>query len=176
MFSRAYNGNDQLAHRMKMGQSLVFGEQLGWIAPAIVDEHPDTAAYLRRCARMRQKLRAYLACGYMARPPQVTGDIPDVTADWAWSGEWPVTDSALQRAAWRAEDGSVAFVFANTTENPLPFAWHFDVAQYGLAATGLQIRELTEDTESDPAACEGVFDRGVTLDPVMVKAFIVRGM
>jgi hypothetical protein len=110
MFSRAYNGNDQQAHRMKMGQSLVFGEQLGWIGPGIVEKQPVTAGYLRRCSRVRHRLLKYLSEGRMARPPVVAGEVPQVTADWAWGGKRLITDSALQRAAWQAEDGSVAFV------------------------------------------------------------------
>ena len=173
-FSRAYRGNDQLAHRMKTAQALVFGEQLGWINPGIVDDHPDTAAYLRRCARVRRALLPYLSRGYMARPPKVSGDIPDVTADWAWRDNWMVTDSALQRGAWRAEDGSVAFVFANTTEEPVSFTWHFDAAQYDLPASALTSRRVTETSESDWTPAEGTFDKTMALDPVAVEAVVLR--
>lgn len=173
-FSRAYNGNDQLAHRMKTAQALVFGEQLGWITPTIVDEHPDTAAFLRRCARIRHKLLSHLSRGYMARPPAVSGNLPDITADWAWSGKWMVTDSALQRGAWRAEDGSVAFVFANASEASVSCTWHFDAARYGLPPGDFQRRDVTEESESDWTATEGVFDEALTVAAAGVQAVVIR--
>ena len=116
------------------GQALVWGEQLGWASIDIIDTDPAAAEYLRRCARMRHRLLPYLAEGRMARPPQVSGNIPDITSDWAWSGKWPVTVSALQRGAWQAADGSMAVVFANTTDKALAFTWEFDAARCGLDA------------------------------------------
>ncbi len=40
MFGRAYRGGatKDLALRMKAGQQLVFGEQIGWLSPSVVDE------------------------------------------------------------------------------------------------------------------------------------------
>ncbi len=40
MFGRAYGGGEtkSLALRMKAGQQLVFGEQIGWIGPEIINE------------------------------------------------------------------------------------------------------------------------------------------
>jgi len=173
-FSRAFNGNDQQAHRMKIGQAFAWGEQLGWISPAIVDEQPVTAGFLRRCARIRYKLLPYLARGYMARPPQVVGDIPDVTADWAWSGAWPVTTSVLQRGAWRAEDGSTAFVFANVTEDARAFTWNLDPGRYDLPAGELKQKMFSEDAETDWLPVEAPFAQPIALGPLEVKAFVIR--
>jgi hypothetical protein len=141
LFSRSYQGNDQLAHRMKIGQSLVFGEQLGWLSPAIL-EHKETAEFMRKAARLRHDLLPHLSWGEMARPPVTAGDIPDVTADWAWSGQkWPITDSALQCGAWRSGDRSIVFLFANVTEIPIKFTWNWTPERYGFDNEPVQIQQ-----------------------------------
>ena len=85
MFGRAYRGGDtrDLALRMKSGQQLVFGEQIGWIDPSVVDQ-PENAEFLRQVVRLRWQLRRYFYAGEMLRPPRLTGDIPTVRADWQW--------------------------------------------------------------------------------------------
>jgi hypothetical protein len=113
LFGRAYRGGKsaELANRMKAAQQLVFGEEIGWVDPGIV--HQASGVFLKACAQMRRDLRPYLAGGRMLRPPAVVGDNPMLTADWQWSGDWPVTQPALQTAAWRAGDGSVALLVTN---------------------------------------------------------------
>ncbi|MBN2307697.1 MAG: hypothetical protein JXR94_01925 [Candidatus Hydrogenedentes bacterium] len=173
LFGRAYRGEEQLAHRMKTGQALVFGEQLGWLDPGIVDSQPDAATYLRRCARVRHRLLDYLAKGRMARPPVVAGEIPEVTADWAWSGHWPITDSALQCAAWRAENGSTAFIFANSTEEPLAFAWDFDAKAYGLGGGPLTAERVDESGRESLGGVDASFHRDMKLEPLEVSAIVI---
>jgi len=60
MFGRAYRGGptQDLAHRMKAGQQLVFGEQIGWFGPEIIDR-PDSGKFLRDCIQLRWRLKEY---------------------------------------------------------------------------------------------------------------------
>ena len=102
MFGRAYRGgpSKDLALRMKAGQQLVY-------------RRADRLARSGRSPRERQRrvsasgravaacVRRYFYAGEMARPPRLLGTIPRVTADWQWSGYWPVTTDALLAGAWR---------------------------------------------------------------------------
>ena len=101
MFGRAYRGGPtkDLALRMKAGQQLVYGEQIGWIDPSVIKE-PDNAAFLKQVVQLRWKLRRYFYAGQMARPPRLLKPVPRVTADWQWSGTWPVTTDAVLTGAW----------------------------------------------------------------------------
>jgi hypothetical protein len=101
MFGRAYRGGPtkDLALRMKAGQQLVFGEQIGWISPSVVNE-AENVEFLRQLVRLRWQLKRYFHAGRMARPPKLTGAIARVTADWQWHGQWPVTTDALMAGAW----------------------------------------------------------------------------
>jgi len=172
LFSRAYKGDDQVAHRMKAGQSLVFGEQIGWLNPDLVLKNKETGEFIREMARLRYELRDFLARGEMARPPRVEGDVPDVTADWAWSGEWPITTSALQTGAWQATDGRIAFLFVNVSEAPVKAKWAFRSSDYGFPADArFVVVDLQEKTPRNEGAA---FARVLDLAPRSTTVFIVK--
>ena len=165
MFGRAYRGGatQDLALRMKAAQSLVFGEQIGWMEPTVIKE-PVGGPFIRRVARLRYALRDYFSNGDMARVPTVAGDIPKVTADWQWSGAWPVTTDALFRGAWRAKDGRLALIFVNVLDKELSAELVFDGARYDLApGARLTVTPRTEDGAGQPAQEAPSFRRRITL-------------
>ncbi|MFO7973059.1 MAG: DUF6259 domain-containing protein [Candidatus Hydrogenedentota bacterium] len=174
MFGRADRGNDLQAHLARTGQALVWGEQLGWYGTDYMDRMPRAAEYLRRCVRVRNHLLTQLAHGRMLRPPDVEGEIPEITANWAWgNGDWPVTTRALQTGAWTAEDGSVAIIFANTVEQPLTFSWVLNGNDYPLKGETIPCKRVTEEGSAadDPMAAGS--KQTVTLEPLDVTAYLL---
>jgi hypothetical protein len=177
LFSRAYRGGPtkDLALRMKAAQQLVFGEQLGWLDPNVIKEE-NNGPFMRRMTRLRYALRDYLARGEMARPPTLRGNIPEVTADWQWSGEWPVTDTALQRGAWRAADGRLVLLFVNVADEELHPELVFDGAAYGFPkGTKLTVTPRTEEGPGEPATEPAAFRRKLSLAPHQALALEVAG-
>jgi len=176
MFGRAYRGGPtkDLALRMKAAQSLVFGEQIGWIDPGVIHEQ-DNGPFIRRMARLRYALRDYLADGEMARPPRLEGNIPDVTADWQWSGVWPVTDRAVQSGAWFAKESNshgqdaratrLALIFVNVTSGTLSFDLIFNAKDYGLDASKLRLTPRTETGRGESSIVPPIFRRPIRLGP-----------
>jgi hypothetical protein len=176
MFGRAYRGGTtkDLALRMKAAQSLVFGEQIGWIDPNVYKE-PIGGAFIRRMARLRYALKDYLASGDMARPPHIVGDIPKVTADWQWSDEWIVTTDALLSGAWRAKDGRVALIFVNVTDKELSAELVFDGEKYGFKkGAPLLVIPRTEDGTQSPKSEPSSFRRRIALSAYQALALEVR--
>ena len=176
MFGRAYRGGPtkDLALRMKAGQQLVYGEQIGWLNPGVTKE-PENLAFLRQVVHLRARLIDYFVTGEMARPPCL-GDcpclrsakterspsapasatekpLPTVTADWQWHGVWPVTTDAVLTGAWRLPDQKRAvLLFVNVSPEPVIAIFHFDAETYGLPQGKLSIRKVTADgmeAESD---------------------------
>lgn len=175
LFSRAYGGGDQQAHWMKIGQQLVFGEQLGWLDPANILPHEDTADFMRRAAQLRHRLLDFLAWGRMARPPRVDGSIPELTADWAWYGQWMVTDSALQKGAWWARDGRLLLLFANTSDQPVSAELVFEPRTYGWPSDArMTVSEWTSDGEGQAATETGRFRRSLNLPARGLLALVLR--
>jgi hypothetical protein len=52
---------------MKAGQQLVFGEQLGWLDPGLVNER-ENADFFRQMVRVRARFHRYFYAGEMAPP------------------------------------------------------------------------------------------------------------
>jgi len=173
LFSRAYQGDSWkgLAMRMKTGQALVFGEQLGWISPRVLSDD-ESAAFLRRMARLRYALRDYLAKGEMARPPLLKGNIPTVTADWQWWGKRLVTTPAILSGAWRAKDGRLALIFVNVSDAAQSAELDFDAGQYDLDGSPfLTVTPRTEDGAGEPVREKKRFLRSIKLKPHDAIAF-----
>ena len=180
MFGRAYGGGatKDLALRMKAAQQLVFGEQIGWIDPGIINEK-ENAEFFRRVVSIRAQFRRYFYAGEMARPPKLIGNVPTVKADWQWSGAWWVTNNAVLTGAWQMPKAKrLVMMFANVSDEPVTATVRFDPVAYGIRAR----RILCEASPDDEATSEklalplssgkpGVFERQVVFKPRRVQAW-----
>lgn len=168
MFGRAYRGGPtkDLALRMKAAQQLVWGEQLGWLDPTLVRE-PDNFAFFRNAVQLRSKLRRYFHAGQMARPPKLTGEIPTVTADWQWSGVWPVTTPALMTGAWHLpSEQRAVLLFANVSDEALTATVQCNLREAGLTTSSLSRRKWTPQNGPEmPTAVRPVLRETVTFPP-----------
>jgi hypothetical protein len=172
MFGRAYRGGPtrDLALRMKAGQQLVFGEQIGWIDPGVIRE--ENAALFRRFVQLRWALRRYFYAGEMARPPKLVGDVPRVTADWQWHGEWPVTTEAVLTGAWRLPaENKIALLMVNVGDEPVTAALHFDARQYGFDQPEVYITEVAPTGHGDTFTSSAAIEREVRVAPYTAIAW-----
>ncbi len=176
MFGRAYGGGatKDLALRMKAGQQLVFGEQIGWIDPSVVREKGN-AEFLRQVVRVRWHLRRFFYAGEMARPPKLWGDIPKVRADWQWAGEWWVETDAVLTGAWKLpQEGKLALLFVNVSDEPVRARLPFDAAAYGLAAKRLRATEVTEHGIRPVKSLPPRFELPLTFLPRIAWAWVLE--
>jgi hypothetical protein len=167
MFGRAYRGGEtkDLALRMKAGQQLVFGEQIGWIEPNVIHEKGN-AEFLRQIVRLRWRLRRYFYAGEMARPPRLIGTIPKLQADWQWSGKWPVTTDAVLTGAWRLpHDSKLVLLFANVSDATVTAKLDFDAASYGLPSAELRLTKITAEEAGEPSVIPRTSQQDVTYPP-----------
>jgi hypothetical protein len=150
MFGRAYRGGDSkdLALRMKAGQQLVFGEQLGWLDPGVVKEK-DNAEFFRQMVQLRANFSRYFSAGEMVRPPKLSGQVPRVKADWQWSGVWQVTTDAVLTGAWRLPaEKRLALFFINVSDGPVAVSVQADAAGWGLPVGHLRGKIVCSDPEN----------------------------
>ncbi|MFV2066652.1 MAG: DUF6259 domain-containing protein, partial [Pirellulales bacterium] len=176
MFGRAYRGgpSKDLALRMKAGQQLVFGEQIGWIAPSVVQEK-ENAEFLRRVVRLRARLVRYFYAGEMARPPELAGDLPTVTADWQWSGQWLVTTSAVMTGAWRLpRQNRAVLLFVNVGDEPVTAGLKLDLGDYGLPGPKSTVTKITPETAEDAFVTPPLLDRELTFPPRTAWAWEIK--
>ena len=63
---------DAAYFRFHIAQSLVWGQQLGWIHPELVDD-PEQFPFLKKMALLRWRHREFFTEAEMLRPPEITG-------------------------------------------------------------------------------------------------------
>ena len=173
MFGRAYRGGTtkDLALRMKAGQQLVFGEQLGWIDPGLVNEH-ENAEFFRQACALRARFNRYFRAGTMGRPPRLLGEVPPVRADWQWSGQWWVTTDAVLTGAWQlAQEKRAVLLFANVSDAPVTAKLRIDPRAYGLPAGQLHLTSVAagEDHPGEEVA-RSPFERSMIFPASSVQA------
>jgi len=176
MFGRAYRGGEtkDLALRMKAGQQLVFGEQIGWIDPGVINEK-ENAEFLRQVVRMRWSLRRYFYAGEMCRPPQLEGEIPKVRADWQWSGEWWVSSDAVLTGAWRLpKENNLVLIFVNVSDEPVSGQFNFDGRQYGIDDEQVCITVITQEGINESFVAPRAFQRELNFQPRTAWAWEVK--
>jgi hypothetical protein len=177
MFGRAYRGGatKDLALRMKAGQQLVYGEQLGWLDPAVVKE-PENADFFRKLARLRAQFSRYFSAGEMARPPRLSGSVPTVRADWQWSGEWWVTTDAVLTGAWQLpREKRMVLLFVNVGDESVSSTVPFDAAANGIRARKFRAqRTATDGTTTGWETWPPVFDRAATFPPRQAEVWELR--
>jgi hypothetical protein len=145
MFGRSYGGGStgDVALRMRAGQQLVFGEQIGWISPATALAK-DNRAFFREVVALRRQLARFVYAGEMARPPRLEGDMPAVRADWQWGGvDWVTTDAVLTGAWHEPAAGRLALVFVNVSDTPVTARVDFDAGPYGFTGPDVRLTRLT---------------------------------
>ena len=179
LFGRLYKWDSWkgVAMRAKTAQALVWGEQLGWIRPVVIDD-PVAGPFLKRLARLRYVLRRYLSRGRMARPPAIGTDGTRVTANWVFTRNLMVTTPTVLSGAWHRDDGkAVVLILVNVDDKPHAVELPFDASTYGLAGE-LRARQWTgaEAGNAQPKAVsvKASWKRRIVLAPMASLAIEIE--
>jgi len=138
-FGRNSNGAkkpDTLYFKHCTAQSLVFGQQMGWVNADIVDD-AQRVAFLKKMVALRTAHTRYFNAGDMLRPPVVECDIDDVDVfpgHQFYGGPYsvPHTIHHVISGGWRLWDGSDTRVFAiNISDKSAHAVLRIDAAEYG---------------------------------------------
>ncbi|MBN1395729.1 MAG: hypothetical protein JW959_11960 [Pirellulales bacterium] len=173
MFGRSYRGGEtkDLALRMKVGQQLVFGEQLGWISSWLLEDQRNMD-FLRRAARLRWRLRRYFYAGEMARPPILLGDVPAVRADWQWSKPGWVTTDAVMAGAWTLpKERRAVILLTNVSDQPATVKPQIDASAYGVPGEQVRLKIIVADVEKEPFLSPSRVSREVSLPARSAQAW-----
>jgi hypothetical protein len=176
MFGRAYRGGptQDLANRMKAGQQLVYGEQIGWFGPEIL-ERADSVPFVKDCIALRHQLREYFYRGRMARPPRFATPAPKVTADWQWSGEWPVTtDAVLTGAWWIPQEAKTILLLANVSDTPFASRLSLNPKDYSFCGKPIAATVVHPDGTRTPLALGAIDQAAVEIPARSIVAWEVQ--
>jgi hypothetical protein len=134
---------------------------------------------------LRHRFRRYFYAGQMARPPGLVGEIPKVTADWQWSGEWPVTTDALMTGAWAVSrpfeadyapvEIDAVFLVVNVGDQPVTARLDFDGADYTFLRSGVsRVEKITAEGPEESTDTPAPLERELTFPPRTAWAWEVK--
>ena len=110
-FELAYPG------RLKFAREFVFGSQMGWVGPSILNpKHEREAAFLRRLCQVRHGARDALQLGRLLPP---VGLESTVTVSWRQEVEGSIhteTAPSVVATAWLTPDGTRKLAAANVAD------------------------------------------------------------
>lgn len=116
-FGRNYNAlNDDIAVRIAIAQSVVFGEQTGWISPEKY-KNLDCKNFYNECVRTRYQYNEYFISGEMLRPPKICGG-ETVCGTTSW-GAGKISDKNVISGIWQNQNGKKLLLVANIADNPI---------------------------------------------------------
>jgi hypothetical protein len=173
MFGRAYRGGDtkELALRMKAGQQFVFGEQIGWFGPEVL-QNQESADFLKQAVGVRWQLRRYFYAGEMARPPKLQGAISTVRADWQWDNPGWVTTDVVMTGAWTLPgEHRCILLLTNVSDQPVTAKLSLDAAAYGLSSQQVKVTTVTSAGPGESFLSPTAVDRELTFPPRSAMAW-----
>lgn len=91
--------------RFNIAQSLLYGQQLGWIHPEIVDD-PVQFPFLKKMAHIRWENREFFAEAEMLRPPVVEGKMPLLDCEAFLRGQIWNHEKLAMAGAWEDASGN----------------------------------------------------------------------
>ena len=120
MFGRCYGADsdpDWTGFRIFIAQSLVYGEQLGWISPRKYKESPYRDFYTE-CVRTRAKLGKYFWCGTETlRPPVIETSLPRLRTEKCSQAINGISEeNAVIGCIRKAEDGKKLLLLVNAAK------------------------------------------------------------
>ncbi len=98
-------------------QSLLFGEQLGWITPDMYEVMPEKA-FFQKIVSARQVLHNVLSHGVMLRPPKLEDNAPRLHCESSKCAEFGIVESpAVLGAAWMEKETGKRFLILLNGQN-----------------------------------------------------------
>ena len=135
MFGRAYSG-DRTKFRILVSQSLLFGEQIGWLGPHAYLNAPERDLFYK-CVQARWRYTEYFYAGKMLRPPKITCGLPEVTTLSGFQSARVVHSPAVRGAMWQClKDGARIFLIVNIADEVADADIEIDAPDCEVALTG----------------------------------------
>ncbi|MCE5308574.1 MAG: DUF6259 domain-containing protein [Acidobacteriales bacterium] len=159
------------------GQAFLDGRQIGWMGLGLFQpEHRRKAEYFRECARYRVAAKKYVTYGRLLTPVRPVNQVPTFTDDnFGWwrkhRGKAPLAEGRL----WQAEDGKLAVLLANYSDQEIPFTWRVDPARYGVKGGAYTLTSLAPEGTAALGAATGVIERTEKLAPRQLRVVEIAG-
>ena len=119
------NRDDDLLYRYHLAESLLFGQQLGWLNAHVV-YNEKRLGFLKKIVKARYENRMLFNEGHLLRPPTIECDIEPVTSS-------DHTMLQIMAGAWQLDDNSrTAMLCVNISEKEATATFTLHPKEYGV--------------------------------------------
>ncbi len=120
LFNHQYPGSWESSFA-KMGEQLVYAEQLGWITLEDLECASPLRRYMKKLAWLRKALLKYFNEGCMLPPLDFHQPVPVLTTVWGDThfADMKVKTEKVLHSVWQDPDGQQMILFLNTVNEPL---------------------------------------------------------
>jgi len=166
LFGRAIGGfnKSEMYFRQHIAQSLLYGQQFGWIRSVVVHE-PSKLIFLKSMVSLRYRYTPLFYRGEMLRPARVESDQSDHAA---LGGLWFTTTASLpavMSGTWKQRGGTKSVMFViNCSDEEAQFTAVANAGEYGIQATE-QLHMFPGNNNVEAAVESGRFTIKGTLAP-----------
>ena len=158
------------AFATKAAQMFVWGAQLGWIDPWVID-HPKEAAYLRELARTRVAANSFMVFGRMLPYLQVTSPAAAVRTKWSlWGTNYEIEMPAVVGSLWESNPREFAVVLTNCSERPAVAEWSLEPKFAKGMMTGRWVQTSLTDPSGEPVRLSPREPQRIELPPLSAVA------
>lgn len=163
--------------RLKFARALVFGSQLGWVGPEILQPANKTEAeFLKRLCQARHTSRDALQYGELLAPPELE-KVGTVSWGEAKDGAQPITQPAVLASLWKTTQGTRKLVVVNVSDEEQKTILTLGEHQLGqLSGDTLHLHPVGEGTDITLPRKDGeVFSGEISLPGCQVIVFEIQG-
>jgi len=161
--TNGYKKNDLLYYRFHVAQAVLFGQQIGWINPDLVDV-PEKLSFMKQMAVLRYRFCEHFNAGDMLRPPCLVGENPVFITDTGMGRSQMFVGETLLAGAWRhRKDGRVIIMLVNIGDAERQCNFLADLNEYNVGknsvhqiygnGTLIAIGDHDIDCELPPGGC-----------------------
>lgn len=131
MFGRNTNGYkkyDVKYFYYHAAQSVLFGQQIGWINADVVDD-PNRLMFLKKVVQLRWEYKEFFSMGTMLRPPKIREPIPRYVTDTGMNMACMFEGDTLLAGVWQKDDlQTLLIMLINVGDEPqdCSFSWKWN--------------------------------------------------
>jgi hypothetical protein len=160
--------------RYAQGHAFIDGRQNGWMDPGLFKpEYKEKVAYLKQCGKYRTNTLKYLVYGQLLDPVIPTLEIETFTDNGFGQGaneeERLAKVPSAEARLWKAEDGSLAILFANYVDKEIRFPYQINPGDYGLTQGKWEIKEIGLKSSKNNGEFTDIMNRTEILEPGAIK-------
>lgn len=115
--------------RFQTAQALMYGQQLGWIHPEIVDDK-EQFPFLKKMAQLRYRFAEFFAEAEMLRPPMVDGKMALLDTEPFLRGKYLNHEKTVVASAWEDVSGERCLFVVNSGKEKAEVELSFPEKEY----------------------------------------------